>query len=131
MKDARLHSVQKGDPVSARMMNRVLQKVAMMGGSGSDCYVDGQGNVHSRRKSKGVDEALWGKLDADLEYDDSVGVTVSVWVWDDDTSAMVDSTTDITPVFPPLTMESGTIDSGSWVRVESIGGRLYVTMAPC
>jgi hypothetical protein len=71
---------------------------------------------------------VWGKLDADLDYDETGGVAVSIWnsTWTADTSQ------NITGVLPPPTMTEGTIPSGSWVRVAfRDDGTPYVDMAPC
>jgi hypothetical protein len=71
---------------------------------------------------------LWGKLDAALDYDETSGVAVSVW--SDDWSS--DTGINLSGVLPPPTMTTGTIASGSWVRVvQRADGVWYVDMAPC
>jgi len=68
----------------------------------------------------------WGKLDGALAYDG----TATVSVWEDDWTA--DTTENIEGVKPPPTMASGTITSGSWVRIRRRpDGIWYVDMAPC
>lgn len=69
----------------------------------------------------------WGKLEDDLDYDDTTGVTVSVWTG----HPLVDSGKDIENVLPPPTMESGTISANDFVRIVYFNGHWYVDMAPC
>jgi hypothetical protein len=70
-----------------------------------------------------------GKLDADLAYSETTGVTVSIW--SDDWSE--DTTENITGVLPPPWMTANTtITSGSWVRiVKRPDGVWYVDSAAC
>ena len=69
----------------------------------------------------------WGKLDAALAYDETTGVAVSIWT----DHALSDSGHNITNVLPPPLMASGELASGSWVKIEFINERWYVTGAPC
>ena len=69
----------------------------------------------------------WGKLDANLLYDDTTGVTVTIWSG----NPLADSGRDIENVLPPPVLASGQLDSGDWVKIERIDGRWYVTAAPC
>jgi hypothetical protein len=89
---------------------------------------DNSGLAYAVVGASGGTSSVWGKLDADLAYNESSGVTVSIWnnTWTADTGD------NITGVLPPPTMESGTIPSGSWVRITQRGdGTWYVDMAPC
>ena len=63
----------------------------------------------------------WGKLDADLLYNDTTGVTVSVW----SDNPLADTTWDIANVLPPAWLTSGQFDSGDWVVIQRIDGRWY------
>ena len=86
-----------------------------------DLNVGGRGWVEGQA-------SVWGKLDGALAYDETTGVTVSVWSadWSEDTGD------DIENVLPPPTMEEGSIDISSWVRVTwRADGTPYVDMAPC
>jgi len=69
----------------------------------------------------------WGKLDTDLLYNDTTGVTVSIWTG----NPLADSTRNIDNVLPPPVLTSGQLDSGDYVKIERIDGRWYVTGAPC
>lgn len=63
---------------------------------------------------------LIGKLDADLDYDETTGVSVSIY-----SDPTTDSGTNKEGVLPPPWMTSGTINSGSWVEVFAWGGEWY------
>lgn len=68
----------------------------------------------------------WGKLDAALAYNG----TATVSIWSDDWTS--DTGDNITDVDAPPTMTSGTITSGSFVRIrQRPDGVWYVDMAPC
>jgi len=69
----------------------------------------------------------WGTLDADLAYNDPVGVTVSIL----ETDLSGDSGVNIENVLAPWTMQSGTIPSGTRVLIRKIGGSWFVVLAPC
>jgi hypothetical protein len=68
--------------------------------------------------------SVWGKLDAALDYDDTTGVTVSIWKRD---GSFADTGDNISNVLPPEGMTVGTFASGSVVKVEWIDGLPYVT----
>ena len=68
-----------------------------------------------------------GKLDANLDYDDTTGVTVSVWKG----SPQADTGDNIENVLPLMVMTSGTLDSGSPVVIQRIDGEWRVTHAEC
>lgn len=71
---------------------------------------------------------FFGKLDAQLDYDDATGVTVSIWTG----KPASDSGDNVGGVIiSELLMTSGHFDSGTAVRVEWIDERWYVTGAPC
>ena len=76
----------------------------------------------------------WGKLDADLDYDESDGVTFSVWTYDDDTHAWEDSDDDIEDVFPPPEMKSGIIPKAAncamLLKIEWLGTNWVITDYP-
>ena len=73
----------------------------------------------------------WGVLDADLLYNDTTGVTVSVWRWDDTTSAMVDTSNDIENVLPPPILTSGQLNADTYVLITRVDGRWFVTAVDC
>ncbi len=78
-------------------------------------YVEWAGGIHE------------GKLDANLDYDDTTGVTVSIWKGNpqEDTGDNIDN------VLPLMVMTSGTLDSGSPVVIQRIDGYWRVTHAEC
>ncbi len=84
--------------------------------SGTRCVEESGGGIH------------WGKLDADLTYNDNTGVTVSVWTGKPASDAGWDIEN---VVIAELLMTSGQLDSGSFVKIELIDGIWYVTGAPC
>ena len=73
----------------------------------------------------------WGKLDADLLYNDTTGVTVSVWKFDDTTLAWVDTGRDIENVLPAPVMTSGQFDLGDFVGIVFRDGRWSTVQGPC
>ncbi|MFA5262236.1 MAG: hypothetical protein WC378_00315 [Opitutaceae bacterium] len=74
----------------------------------------------------GGDLVKWGKLDDALAYNG----TQTVSIWSDDWSE--DTGEDIEGVKAPPTMTTGSIASGSWVRIRRRpDGVWYADMAPC
>jgi len=71
--------------------------------------------------------AYFGKLDADLEYDDTTGVSVSIWQG----VPIADTGMNIPGVLPPPMLTSGQLDEDGWVKIEWITGHWYVTGAEC
>ena len=70
---------------------------------------------------KPVTTSHWGKLDANLLYSDTTGVTVSIWSG----NPLVDTGRDIEEVLPPPWLTSGQFDSGDWVIVRRVDGLWY------
>lgn len=73
----------------------------------------------------------WAKLDAALDYDDTTGVTASVWKG----NPLADTGDDIKNVLPPATMTEGTIpgDAGGdcpFVLIGQIDGQWHVLYDP-
>lgn len=58
---------------------------------------------------------LFGKLDADLAYNSTTGVTVSIWALNE-SKAWADTTENETGVLPPPWLTAGKIASGEWVE---------------
>ena len=86
------------------------------------------GRIDGRRQIVSVAPVTHlGKLDAALTYNDTTGVSVSVWSG----NPLADSTRNITGVLPPPFLTSGQLDSGDWVKIEWIGGHWYVTGTAC
>lgn len=70
----------------------------------------------------------WGKLDADLAYDNADGVTVSIWKG----KPAADSGEDISGVIvSELFLTSGQLDLGDAVLIQWIDDRWYVIGTPC
>ena len=67
-----------------------------------------------------------GKLDADLAYNDTTGVTVTIWKGNPQV-AMQDKII----ALPPIVMTSGTLTSGDPVIIQLIDGHWRVTHAEC
>jgi hypothetical protein len=72
----------------------------------------------------GGNRVHWGKLDGALAYNGSATCSI----WEDD--PLADSGRNVTVYAPPL-LASGSLASGSWVKIERIAGKWYVTGAPC
>ena len=68
-----------------------------------------------------------GKLDADLAYNDTTGVTVSIWSG----NPQVDTGDNVDNVLPLMVMTSGTLSEGDPVVIQKISGRWRVTHAEC
>ncbi len=93
-----------------------------------DAAVDGDSFVNTvlsftgtRYVEQGGGGIHWGKLDANLEYDDTTGVTVSIW----EDTPLADSTRNIDNVLPPPWLTEGQFDSGAWVVITRIDGKWY------
>jgi hypothetical protein len=73
---------------------------------------------------------VWhGKLDADLAYDSSVGVTFSIWELNN-SNVWADSGRDINSVLPPFGLAHAMVPSGLMVQVTEQGGKAYVSRFP-
>jgi hypothetical protein len=71
-----------------------------------------------------------GKTDASLSYDNTTGVTVSIWRRNASTNAKEDSGVDIANVLPPAELGSGLIPAGAWVEVLVSGGKATIVEFP-
>ena len=76
---------------------------------------------------KPVTTSHWGKLDADLLYNNTTGVTVSIWSG----NPLVDTGRDIENVLPPPVMTTGQFDTGDYVGITYRDGHWRVTEGPC
>ena len=68
----------------------------------------------------GKGNGLVGKLDADLDHDDTTGVTVSIY-----SDPTTDSDENIEDVLPPPWLTEGKYPSGSWVKAFKWGEHWY------
>ena len=104
-------------------------------GSAQILYEEG-GEVESARWAVvllkgGTPDGLvrWGKLDADLDYDDTTGVTFSIWELNA-SNAWADTTVNISNVLPPFELAHAMVPSGVKVAVEQRNGKWFVSQFP-
>lgn len=77
-----------------------------------------------------VSFSVVGKTDASLSYDNTTGVTVSIWRRNASTNALEDSGSDLANVLPPAELGSGLIPAGAWVEVLVSGGKATIVEFP-
>jgi len=75
------------------------------------------------------DAVLWGKLDADLAYDDTTGVAFSIWELND-SNTWEDTDENIDLVFPPFELAHAMVPSGVKIEVTNRGGKWFVSQFP-
>lgn len=81
--------------------------------------------AHGTRCAEAASPWHWAKLDGALAFDGTA--TASVW----DGAPLADTTDNLT-VYPPPVLTSGSIASGTWVRIDlHRNGRWYVIIAEC
>ncbi len=127
MKDL-LRIPEPGDPLSASQQ-AIIVKMLRSGFAGAGAFVDSTG-VYVRPAPRQSTTARYrGKLDEDLDYDDTEGVTFSIWALDDD-NAWADTDEDIENVLPPFELAHAMVPSGVKIEIEQKGGKWYVSKFP-
>ncbi len=92
-----------------------------------DTYVTTGITLHGTRYVGLPSASHWAKLDADLLFNDTVGVTVSIWAG----NPLTDTLKNIDNVLPPPLMAGGQFNLGDFVEVGFRDSLPYVTGAPC
>jgi len=116
-----------GDPISASQQELIV-RMLRAGFAGGGAFVDSTG-VYVRARASDQDAVVWGKLDADLAYNNTTGVAFSIWELNG-SNVWADTGNNVALVFPPFELAHALVPSGVKVEVTNRGGKWYVSQFP-